>query len=72
MFGTQKMFDARQQHATQHENVMSGSCLEFCFEKIMLSLIFYPRDMHDLLLCWSVDDTKILKIRKIEHVSYGI
>ena len=56
------MFDARQQHATHHKNVMSGSSLEFCFERIMLSLIFYPRDMHDLLLCWYMTDTKNIEI----------
>ena len=41
------MFDARQHHATQHKNVMSDSC---------------PGDMHDLLLCWSVGDTKHIEI----------
>ena len=52
------MFDARQQHATQHKNLIPGSCLDLCFERIMSSLLFYLRDMHDLLLCWPIENTK--------------
>ena len=43
-------------------NVMPGSCLDLCFERIMSLLLLYPRDIHDLLLCWSIEDTNYIEI----------
>ena len=32
-----------------------------CFPDVLL---FYPRDMHNLLLCWPMVDTKLFKCRE--------
>ena len=66
------MIDAHQHHATQHKYVMSGSCLDLRFERIISLLLLYPRNMHDMLLCWSTENTKIVKFYEIELVGYDI
>ena len=42
---------------------LSGSCLDLCFERIISLLLLYSQDMHNFLLCWSID-TKIVKFRE--------